>query len=215
MEYAQYEVETSPAWLRGPWGERWNEVSGLIKDAWRDAARQAVKARFVAFAPRDALAQLLRDFALDDPYEEPEATTRSRLARAWETWQRAGTRRGLVAALEAAGYANVAIKEWFEWNHTGRWWDFWVVLRPPFAWDNAAVRAAKWGRRWRWGDATRLASGFPKGEAARVTAIVRKWKPAHAHCVNVIVLLSGRLWGDGMRWGDGFRYGGTVALWRV
>ncbi len=119
-DYSDFERETAPPWLQGPWARRWFYVSGLMKDAWREVAKSAVKARFVELAPRDALAPLLRDYALDEPYNEPEAVTRSRIARAWATWGQAGTKAGLVAALHTAGYQNVAVKEHRDWN-TGRW----------------------------------------------------------------------------------------------
>src|SRR5437879_5513698 len=135
MTYAEYEPATALPWFQGKWGQAWFRVSGQIKDQWVDWAKLAVKARFAAIAPADALLSLLRDYGLDPPFLESESTTRNRIARAWETWRTAGTKRGLLTAIGAAGFASVAIFENFEWTEANadRWWRFWVVIRPPFA----------------------------------------------------------------------------------
>ena len=80
MTYAEFEPATAPPWLQGKWGQAWFRVSGLLKDAWVDRAKGAVKARFADLAPADALGSLLRDYALDPPFNELESTTRSRIA---------------------------------------------------------------------------------------------------------------------------------------
>jgi hypothetical protein len=213
VSYATYEVETATPWLSGTWGRRWNYVSGLIKDGWREAAQAAVKARFASLAPPDALAKLLRDYVLDPPYGEPLTQTRARLLRAWETWQLAGTRRGLLVALEAAGYPNVLIQE-RPAGMGARWWHFGVILLPPFPWDPDIVPKSRWGR-FRWGDGTRYVELVPRREKERVAALIRKWKPAHAQCTGVVARFEGRLYGDGWRSGDGTRWGGLAVRWSV
>jgi hypothetical protein len=47
-----------------------------------------------------------------------------------------------------------------------------------------------------------------------VLRLIRLWKPAHAYCAGVLVLLSGELWGypEGL-WGDPGTWGGEVATW--
>lgn len=206
-EYREYEQDTAPGWMAGFWGSAWDYVMGLAKDALVQAARDAVKARFAAIAPVDALPRLLRDFVLDDPYNETTDGVRARLAQVWTTWSLAGTKAGLIAALETAGYTNVTLTE----RAGPTWRDFTVTLRPPFAWDHLIQPWARWDDGWLWDGGYRWAGIAPPGERERVLAIIRKWKPTHARLKWVLVEVAGPYWGE-TTWG-GSTWGGSAEFW--
>lgn len=210
MTYADYQTTNAPTWLRRAWGVGWTFVMGTVKDGVLEGAKVAVKARFSQVCSPDALPYLLRDFALDPPYNEAIGKTRARLAAAWATWKYAGTPRGLIGILNVAGFGNVTIQE----NVTaGRWWDFRVLLRPPFPWDSSLVPTARWGDGWRWGAGYRWRGAYPADvDKARVLALIRKWKPTHANASGVVAQLAGPYWGE-FSWGDGTAYGGTENQW--
>jgi hypothetical protein len=210
-DYAELEPAVQPAWMSGRWGSAFFRAVGLFKDGCAHAAKLAVKARLPTLAPDDALGHLLDTFALEPLVESVDATRR-RLLAAWDLWTLAGTEDGVRLVLRAAGYPNAILQT----RIAGRpWWYYRLVLRPPFPFASATVPYARWGRGWRWGDSTRFWSVVPHVERARLTALLRKWAPAHAFCFEIVfVLEEGRLWGDGWRWGDGTRWGGATVRWR-
>ena len=213
MNYAEYEPGSAPPWLQGKWGRAWFRVSGLLKDACVDRAKLAIKARFADLAPADALPSLLRDYALDQPFNEADATTRARIARAWDTWRLAGTKRGLLTALIASGFANVAVFENFQWTEANpeRWWRFWVVLRPPYPWVGDPLADGLWNSPGKWSDVGAWATGIPQIDWARLRGIIRKWKPAHAQCGSAILLLTGELFGTRKgTWGEQTAWSGAA-----
>lgn len=208
-EYRDYEVQTAPAWLLDVFGEAYHFVVGLLKDGWVEATRDAVKARFAAIAPADAIPHLLKDFVLDDLYNETLAQTRGRLAKAWSLWMKAGTKAGMLEAFADAGYTTVDIQE----NVTaGRWWEFQVVLRPPFPWDHALATYWTWDGGAVWDGGAHWSGLAPIGERERVLALIKKWKPKHARLKACLVQLSGPYWGE-FAWGDGTLWGGTLETW--
>lgn len=207
MDYAEYQVEAAPTWLRGTWGTALMYVLGLAKDAWVQAAREAVKARFVASAPWDALPRLLADYVLPGPHNEGEATTRARLAGAWDSWRKAGRKSGMLAALAQAGYANVVIHE-----RSNRWFEFAVLLRPPFPFDPAIVGYSTYDAGWLWDGGYRWASVAPAAERKRVLALINHWKPAFAKLQYVVVGVQGPYIGE-FAIGDGTTIGGVADYW--
>ena len=82
------------------------------------------------------------------------------------------------------------------------------------AMSKGIVPKQRW-RRFRWGDGARYVALVPTREKTRVAALIRKWKPAHAHCVGVVARFEGRLYGDGWHLGDTTRWGGMVVRWSV
>jgi hypothetical protein len=213
-DYADYEVQRAPAWLRGPLGSGWLSAHGYLKDALVEGARQAVRARFVTRAPVDALPVLASERSLERMPPDTEAAWRARLGQAWELWAYAGTRKGVREALERTGYAtSVVVYDALEWP-TGpgavSWAVFWVVLS-GHDWVSDGV----WSDPGVWGDGGTWGSTATPDEVARVQRLILLWKPAHARCAGVIVLLSGEVWGvplDGL-WGDPGTWGGTSAVW--
>lgn len=209
-DYSEYQVEGATRPLQRPWGRLWNAVVSIPKDAWREAAKQAVKARFASIAPVDALDRLLRDYDLPPRFEETVAQTRARLADVWTAWQLSGTKEGIVRALALAGFGTVIVHERLT---PGRWWEFRVTLRAPFPWDPAGLPLLKWGGGWTWGQGFHFTGASPSDAyKARVLALIKHWKPAHERLLDVEVQLEGPYWGE-FSWGDGSAFGGTSEFW--
>lgn len=213
--YVDYQVKKSPSWLSDPVGVGWESSMGLAKNAVAQAATDAVTARFfgnASLSPADALAAAGRDRKLPQLTGETTDAYRARVVSVWSAYQWAGTAKGILDQLAVAGYSNVKIVENADYTGPGadasKWWRFWVKIYQPHDLGDGST-GRRWGDGWRWGDGTRW-SGMPKDRVDLIKAIIRKWKPPHAQCVKVIVVLSGALWGDGWKWGDGTKWGGAV-----
>jgi hypothetical protein len=78
----------------------------------------------------------------------------------------------------------------------GTWSRFWVHLdvtvTNPFNWT-----AVTWGVSRTWGQGHTWGSTATAEEVALVRRIIRKWKPAHAVCAQILVDLPG---GTRLRW---------------
>jgi hypothetical protein len=212
-DYSQYQIDASPPWLQGPNGASWSFVSGVTKDAYLELAKRAVKARFPQFAPTDALDKVGQNFQIDRAFATNDTVFVAQLLKAWEAWGAAGTKPGMLSALNAAGVSNVTIWENFQWNEANpeRWWRFWVVARPPYPWNCDPLANGLWSSSGTWSDGGGWATGIPQNDWARLRRIIRKWKPAHAQCVSVILLLNGELFGTrGGTWGSQTAWGGTA-----
>jgi len=203
MSFRQYMIELAPPWLRGRWGEAWNGTVGLAMDMVAEGAMQAVKARFIKQAPADALPYAGTDRQIERAPGESDETYRARLLQAFETWQLAGTNKGILAALAVIGYPKAKIFESHDWFPTDpRWWRFWLVIDPPHAFTS-----------WKLGDGTKLGMKLLGLDAKDKTAldllrrVVRKWKAAHTVCEKLIIVLFGKLLGTGWKVGDGTKLG--------
>jgi hypothetical protein len=198
-----------PPWLRKPRFAELLYVLGQMFDALAEAAKVAVKSRFPYVAPVDALRWIGAERVLERYPVDTDATYRARLAAAWELYELQGTAAGVVAALNAAGFDNVALYDvhaapawyvgaWPPSDTTANWSRFWVEINPG-ALDFAGLA---W-RAWRWGAAptgTGLAwgPGHTWGSTATldqirfVRRILRRWKPAHTVCAGIYVRMAGK-----------------------
>jgi hypothetical protein len=192
--YEQWLVEQSPGWLQGPYGAGYVGTLGLTKDTVVDAVKQAIKARFIKLAPNDALGYIGDDRVIERYPVDTDATYRARLVAAWETWLYAGTDRGVIAAMNAAGFANVQIfnnlvgpgfeMTWPPDSDAANWSRFWVVITDP-QWTGVAWGDGhKWGDPWSWGTTATAA------DAAWIRAIIRKWKSSHTICKEILIRTS-------------------------
>ncbi len=193
MDFDDFQVTYAPSWLQGVNGQLWNRVLGLMKQATVEAAKEAVKARFAATAPLDALHVLLEDRGLDPAWRESETSVRTRIKRAWSTWQKAGTKAGMGEALELAGYTNYEIREQPQDGTLG-WWQFEVWLFPPFPWTDDYLADGRWDDAGVWDDGGVWAPDLPPEDLARLRLIVRKWKPTHAECRGIVIVHAGVEW---------------------
>lgn len=207
--------DLAPTWLRGPYGRVLTATLGAAIDALVDATKQAVKARHVATAPDDALEALGADRLLERYPIESNATYRARLAAAWDAWEFAGSKQGILAALAAAGYPDAQLFTWRDfapWAPTPHeaWWSaFWIdVPTHPFASDGL------WSDPGTWDDTVPGHNGAPPGpgtwdsdatvgEVAAVRGGVRKWKPAHEICVAIRFLVGTDRWDSATPWDHG------------
>lgn len=204
--YFSHQPGTAPPWMQGKYGRRLLGVLGLVKDAFVEATKRAVKARYIDYAPADALDAVGENYNLDRAFISDDSVFKAMLRRAWEIWGKGGTDQSILDALATVGLTNVQIVHDWDWSadeFSGtRWWRFWVIVHrphpfgPPPPWGSAPP----WGDpSWHWG----VGAGGERLQTMQ--RLIRKWKPTHAYCVEVLIPMgSGHLWGDGTwTWGDG------------
>jgi len=214
VTYAEYELESGPPWLQGENGARWATGNGLMKDAIAQSAFEAVRAGRLASAPADDVPMQGENRAIEQFAGETTEEYKSRLRETWTLWSQAGTRPVMEAAISSIGYERFAIRESFDWLHgfdQAKWWLFWVIINQPHPFHISFL----WGDTTTWGASTWGIAGAADKLLALKQSI-RKWKPAHSLCEHIIILISGRLWGEPVypfaRWGDGITWGAEVAF---
>lgn len=186
MDYDDYQVQESPSWLGGENGSLWSRCLGIVKAAIAHATRTAVKARFADEAGIDTLHQLIEDRNLEPVWNENETSVRARIKAAWRTWALAGTKAGLVKAFELAGYTNFFFIEQPA-DSTLRWWEFDLLIYPPFPWSPTHREDGRWGDAGAWGDGGAWAADMPEASLSRARVLIRKWKSLHSHCRRLII----------------------------
>lgn len=193
-DYDDWQVQDAPPWLvLDEPGQLWQRVLGLLKQAVLEAGKAAVKSRFAAAAPLDALPALLEDRALDPAWRETETSIRARIARAWSTWQKAGTVAGMAEAIQLAGYTNFQIRE-RPLDGTLAWFEFEIWLFTPFPWSDDYLADARWDAAGIWEDGGAWSPDLPPEDLARVRALVKKWKPSHSKCRQIVIVHAGETW---------------------
>jgi len=212
--YRDYYPTLFPAWLRGENGEAWATAWGVLLDGLADSTTNAVKCRVPREAPADALAYIGSERNLNRVPLETNDQYRARLEDAWEAWSYAGTDRAIVDQLELLGLTAVCVRnnQWVWDSNSGNvanyWARFWVVLSGHGWGADDTWGADTWGDGGLWG----LDSTVSADDVAYARDVVRKWKSAHAQCVNLIAILDGGLWGYPIddTWGSG-TWGGEAA----
>jgi Phage tail protein (Tail_P2_I) len=217
MTYADYQLALGHTPLQGPVGEAFLSAFGLMKDAIVEGTIGALRCRWLTVCPDDALAAIGAERLLPGHAGESPAAYRARLLSAWDLWEYAGTKTGLLAALAGLGY-HARIFENIDWAAPPspgyaadeEWWRYWIILDRPHAieaewfWDDGTT----WGQVGkRWG-LTMTADDY-----AALLRTVALWAPAHALLVSIIVVLSGAITeADGPTWGDTATWGGSAAF---
>lgn len=191
--------QISPPWMRARRSlELWN-VLGLGLDAFADAARDAVKARFVNLAPIDALGLIGSDRLLERYSVQTDDSWRTWIASAWDLWTFAGTEDIVERALHEAGFPNASVHDvhnpppgwattWPPDGDTDNWSRFWVWLAEPWPFDWQIV---EWGDGHLWGDGHTWGSTATVEEINLIRRTVRKWRPSHVICAGIYVPFSG------------------------
>lgn len=213
-------AENSPPWLLQPYGKRWVEGFGQVKDNLADRAKQAAKADLPLICPVDSLPVIGEEVGLPRGYTEPEANYRARLVGAWDAWQWAGTPYGLLRAFQLAGYPNVLLQcqsgRQYQLGTGGTLPDLTSSAMaspvhlggsPSELWSDIAVLILKPWPTW-WGG-TAPADGSQDQKSA--AAMILKWKNGHNRCVKLTVV-AGPTWGL-MTWGSFTWGGGTNTVW--
>jgi hypothetical protein len=187
-DFETHQLATAPPWMRKNWWATWLAAHGVYKDALVEGAKLAVKARFVHVAPSDALPYAASERNLEVAPGEAETAFRTRLVTAWEQWQWAGTKKGVVDALALLGYANTLVYEARDpggialsdgWD-TAKWARFWVLILEPHTWNFPRWGDMTWGE-FTWGTTA------SEVEVRRLQRAVRLWKPAHARCEGILI----------------------------
>jgi hypothetical protein len=106
MRYREYQPLIAPPWLQREKGAAWLRALGDVKDGQVERCKQAVKVRMPILAPADALGAIGVERGIPRGPGESNASYAGRLVGAWETWASAGSPRGMLAALRAAGYGD-------------------------------------------------------------------------------------------------------------
>jgi hypothetical protein len=191
--------------VRLPWqnnadGKAWNDASGLLKDLLTDRAEQAVRSRWVSKASETALGRIGDMRGWTRIPGETVSEYRTRLALAWKLAVWRGTAYGIQLALGAIGLSNVTIRTAIEtgWgrNPYGFTNDqkkrhFWVVIDQPHPFGTDF--------NCRYGDGTTYGDGHTYGVNGDprlfelIKDIVRRMRPSHAYCEDIIVILSGTI----------------------
>lgn len=214
--------ELLPVWLKQPGGLMYTFL--LYEDLLAERVFQGVQARFPDTAPEDALTSLGRDRRITRGITEGSASYRARL-KAWlTTWRKAGhaysileqlhalvdghdvpmkivTNSGLWYLKDTAGNLSYVDNSsssggggnWDWDSNTGDWSRFWVIIYPPATlWTRQ-----RFGGGWKFGDAdSSLGSNAKHSEVLAVREIIRRFKPAHTECVNIIVSFDASLFDE-------------------
>lgn len=217
MPYETYIFEQAPGWLQGRYGEKLITTIGFMEDVLADAAREAVKARFISTTQDDALKYHASERGLERMPNETLATWRSRLDGAHAAWAKAGTKNGILYALGnvgltdgMGGFANAEISIYTYWDWPSgdpeEWARFWVMIDHPHPFGPAA----EWGGTMVWGQFTWGIDADP-AVIQLLKRLVRQWKAARDKA-QINIIISGVAWGTpAMVWGNGFLWGAKVA----
>lgn len=177
-----------PILVDNEWGAKLASLYALAQDTVQDTVALAVYARSLtsrAF-PADALRLVGSERSMPRYLVETDAQYRQRLLGAWPAWSSAGTAPTLAGQLVLAGYTDAAVYDTHDWNWDGNdadWSRFWVLLpvNPFEIWrigDEGVVI----------GEDRVIGLNAKPSDIAYVRGIVRRWKPAHMRCSEIIFL---------------------------
>lgn len=210
----------SPAWLLTAEGAAYLRALGGLQDSLVERAKDAVKARFPGYAPRDGLAAIGAERGLPRGKPDTDATYSARLQNAWDIWEWAGTATGILRALYFLGYTNCYLQSQQGATHqldaslnvvvtTGapltmtapNFWNTFVLVFPQ-------PHIPAW-----------VSGGIPlqtSEEGQLIINTVVAWKAAFAKLDRVIIHGTGPIWGIGT-WGAPRVWGGGTAptIWNV
>jgi hypothetical protein len=192
--FHQYAIDVSPTFLRGPNGRGIQTATGLLGDGLLAAAREANLQRLPGRCSNAALRFVGAASNLERYPIESADVYRARLKNRWRDYRLAGTRPQMVAALAAAGYTALIYErpDLPDAFPAGVGPSFWVYLPKPNKWRGDD---GTWESPGTWGEPGGLADPLgPDREVIR--RIVKKWKPAGARCLGVVVALAGWTWGE-------------------
>lgn len=213
-DFKEFRRSQAPSWLAGPYGEAWSKAMGDGEDSLVALIKAAVKSRFISLTPPGGVEEIAKERGLRRGPAEGLPSFRERLRLAWDSWVFAGTAKGILTQLFAAGYRDVFVEQnrrqftiddngnflvthlpagsWFT-GYPIFWNKFDVVFMPP-----------------NWGGSTPAESS---DEAQLIKGIIQDWKSGHSLCANIRIVEEGTVWGmPGLTWGDGTKWGDTVQV---
>jgi len=209
--YEEWIKEIVPWYLLGFWGERFfGAVGRLLDDAWR-AMRFAVVARYIDYAPADALPYAVRDANVPAFIAfDTEGEVRTRVGDAWGWHARQGTEAGFDELFAMLGcdpdqtwYLDSSNgPHWF----TETWWSCYaIVARNPLKWG---PREETWAELeaggLTWSALEALGQAFDFTAPASLFSQMREfmWRRKWAHAVPAYAVFS---------FGDGYTYDSLLA----
>lgn len=199
-------LRSAPPWLQRTQGAPYLYALGLTLDSVREWALQGIEAGFPQLAGSDAQEYLARDHGIVRGAMESDASFGQRLSRWLQAWKRAGhayevmqqvadylgdyavpmrivTNTGVWYDRAADGtFSRTYAASSWDWDGaSSSWWRFWLIIYPPSGlWDRTYWGDASWGSG-TWGSTATLE------EVQTVREIVRRFKPAHAKCTNIVI----------------------------
>lgn len=202
-----------PKWLSSGDGEKVLYSVGLVLDAFAERARLGVLARFPTYAPPDALAALGRDRGFFRGLQDTDASYAERMRPHLDFWPRVGSGFPILEQLQAYLGEPTRVRivtnhsTWYtieadgsrsedqqlegDWDWDGNttgapyWQRFWVIIYPP---PELWIPLDPYGSLPPYGEIDGTWGSTATAEQVQtVREIVRKYKPAHARCVNIIV----------------------------
>jgi hypothetical protein len=197
-DFRDYIYRLSPAFLRNYWGQRLMGILGLNWDGIAEGATIAVGATKLYSDERatDVLDLIGEERMLPRFPDESDTDYEARLHDAWELWQQAGTRGGIMEMFDrwdgkGGTFARNANWVW-DSQATTNWSRIWVVLY-THPWTAGPDLGGSWPALGSDPDLT-LGSTATVDDVRAARNIVRTFKEAHAVCVNVIVVLDAVGW---------------------
>lgn len=197
--YREHQPLVRPAFHGGPNGEAWAQSLGILKDSIELLARQARRQRWLSLCAEDALAAHGKFRGWSRVSGESVAQYRARLQAWWQLalWQ--GTAKGIIDAFALLGMTNVEVREaissyvggspWGRYPSRGQQRQFAVVVRHPhpFGVDGTFIVGTSLV-----GTGVLAVSGDASLFKA-IREIVRRMRPAHAYCPEIIIVLAGNI----------------------
>lgn len=191
MNYRTYRARLSPPWLQAERGAAFQDALGSVQDELIEAAKTAALVGHPEHAPADALGLIGDERQVERGPDDSDESYRERLRIAYETWRWAGTRRGLLTALnESAGLSTVDVITNRDWQpappdgDTAKWARFHLVIAQPHVFDDDGL----WADDSYWFDDDGLwGTTASEADVARIHRLISAWKPGNARCLGIVV----------------------------
>lgn len=210
--YLEWQPGEQPGFLQSPYGAKWGESLGVTKDHAIEGLYQGVFARFIEQCMMgdraDALPYHGRERNLPRYPADTDYIYGSRLRAAWELWKLAGTKQGILNALDLLGYSDVDIVENYQdpdgsitvplygmapsygYSLGDEWWRFWVIINKPndfvdpeYHWDDEGMTWGPDAGEFVWGPTG------TSGNAPFIRPLIEAWKPSYCILSGVFVIL--------------------------
>lgn len=213
--YADQLSSRLPTYLRDAPSLLFAGKVGAAMDLCLQALKDAVRVGLVYLCTDDALAAHLADVAMEGLPGETAASQRARVAAAFDTWTMAGTRPGLVLAVEQLGFSGYALRTSRDWlpdappDGNASLWARWWLLLPTHPWSTDGV----WSDPGTWGDGGTWDSTATVAEVARVKRLLRAQSNARElGYVRLYFGSDGDIWGPETPWDHGVWGAATITF---